>query len=610
MPDTRTPTPAAGTPNTGGDLPLLPRESLDRAVALVAAALGCDASALGGGATTPENGVQVVVAPAEGLAEPVFLEDALRSNAGLPIVAAARYAGARGYAAIPLMTRPLMPLGSEATPVPSRDGGALCIVSEAPRAWTVRERRILGAVAAMVAAELDVRRLLAESRAVEEQLRRPLLRDELTGLANRALLLERLAHAVERARRHKDFKFAILSLDLDRFKQVNNSFGTDVGDEVLNAVARRLEQCIRGEDMAARVTGDEYVVLLESINDDSDGGRVAERIRQALARPVETTEGDVYTSASIGIVLSTSGLEPGQVLLQRAGIAVSRAKAAGRRRYEMFDRAMQARAVARLRMETDLRHAIERNEFELYFQPLITLESGRITELEALLRWRHPERGIVPPLDFIPLAEETGLIVPIGSWVLAAACRQMVEWQKQFGARKESADSPLALSVNLSVKQLAQPGFVKLVSETVKASGMDPRSLKLEITESFMIDDPEGTRATLEELRSLGVKLYLDDFGSGYSSLAYLHTLPLDAIKIDRGFVSRMGDGAAHYQLVHTIRDLARNIGVLAVAEGIETAAQLSALRALGCESAQGYLFSKPIPPLEIEQLLKKDPRW
>ncbi|HEX2716790.1 MAG TPA: bifunctional diguanylate cyclase/phosphodiesterase [Gemmatimonadaceae bacterium] len=607
MPDIRTPA-APATPLTGEDLPLLPRESLDRAAALVAAALGCDAGPLG--TKVGDNGVHVIVTPAEGLPGPVFLEDAARANAEIPVVAAARYAGARGYAAIPLVTRPIMQAGAEMTPVPVRDLAALCIVSDVARQWAVRERKILGAVAAMIAAELDVRRLLAESRAVEEELRRPLLRDPLTGLANRALFLERLTHAVERAKRHKDFKFAVLALDLDRFKLVNNSYGTDVGDEVLNAVARRIEQCIRGEDMAARVTADEYAVLLESINDDSDGGRVAERIRQALSRPVETTEGDVYTSASIGIVLSTSGLEAPQVILQRAGIAVSRAKAAGRRRYEMFDRAMQARAVARLRTETDLRHAVERGEFELYFQPLVSLESGRITELEALLRWRHPERGIVPPLEFIPLAEETGLIIPIGSWALAAACRQMVEWQKEFKVTDANGESPLALSVNLSVKQLNQPGFVKLVNDTVRAAGMDPRALKLEITESFMIDDPEGTRATLEELRNLGVKLYLDDFGAGYSSLAYLHTLPLDAIKIDRGFVSRMGEGAAHYQLVHTIRDLARNIGVLAVAEGIETLSQLSALRALGCESAQGYLFSKPVPPLEIEQLLKKDPRW
>jgi EAL domain-containing protein (putative c-di-GMP-specific phosphodiesterase class I) len=271
----------------------------------------------------------------------------------------------------------------------------------------------------------------------------------------------------------------------------------------------------------------------------------------------------------------------------------------------MFDREMHARALERLRTETALRHALERGEFELYYQPLVDLESGRVTELEALLRWRHPERGVVPPLDFIPLAEETGLIVPIGGWVLTEACRQTRDWQRRF-----AREVPLAVSVNLSVKQFGQTSFARTVSDTLRATGLDPRALKLEITESFAVDDADGTRGMLEELRRLGVRIYLDDFGTGYSSLGYLHRLPLDAIKIDRSFVMRMEEGPTHMQLVRTVRDLARNIGVAAVAEGVETAAQLTTLRALGCESAQGYLFSKPVPAYEIDQLLTKDPRW
>jgi EAL domain-containing protein (putative c-di-GMP-specific phosphodiesterase class I) len=284
---------------------------------------------------------------------------------------------------------------------------------------------------------------------------------------------------------------------------------------------------------------------------------------------------------------------------------MSRAKAGGRARYEMFDRAMQVRASARLRMETDLRRAVERGEFTLYYQPLVALETGRITELEALLRWRHPERGLVQPVDFVPLAEEIGLIVPIGSWVLGQACRQVAAWQRRYPQAE-----PLSSTVNLSVKQLAQPDFVAQVAETVRASGLDPRCLKLEITESFAIDDPDRTRETLTALRRLGVRIYLDDFGTGYSSLSYLHQLPLDAIKIDRSFVMQMDRGAMHLQLVHTVRDLARNIGVAAIAEGVETAAQLDVLRGIGCESAQGYLFSRPLPPEEIELLLERDPRW
>jgi EAL domain-containing protein (putative c-di-GMP-specific phosphodiesterase class I) len=324
---------------------------------------------------------------------------------------------------------------------------------------------------------------------------------------------------------------------------------------------------------------------------------------------VPTREGEVFAGASIGIVLSSSGLEPGDDanvrLLQQASVATSRAKAAGRGRYEMFDRAMQARAVARLRMETDLRVALERGEFELYYQPLVALGSGRVTELEALLRWNHPTRGLIAPLDFIPLAEETGLIIPIGSWVLSEASRQVREWQQRH-PRAE----PLTLSVNLSVKQFAQPDFVAHMAGTVRASGLDPHCLKLEITESIAIDDPDRTRGMLDELRLLGVRMYLDDFGTGYSSLGQLHRLSLDAIKIDRSFVMRMSEGPMHWQLVRTVRDLARNIGVTVIAEGVETTDQLEELRLLGCESAQGYLFSRPVPAGEMERLLKRDPRW
>jgi len=450
---------------------------------------------------------------------------------------------------------------------------------------------------------------LAECHAAQEELRRNATHDTLTGLPNRVLFLDRLSHAVQRGRRHKDFRFAVLSVDLDRFKAINDSLGVRVGDEVLVDHARRLEACVRSEDMVARLSGDEFAILLESLADDADAGRVAERMLRSLGVPVETREGEVFATASIGIVLSSSGLDGGDDanirLVQEAGVAMSRAKARGRGRYEMFDRTMQARAVARLRMETDLRGAVERGEFEVYYQPLVTLADGRVTELEALLRWRHPVRGIVAPLDFIPLAEETGLIIPIGNWVLAEACRQVREWQRRY-----PREAPLTLSVNLSVKQFAQPDFVAHMAGIVRESGLDPRCLKLEITESVAIDDPDRTRGMLEELRGLGVRMYLDDFGTGYSSLGQLHRLSLDAIKIDRSFVMRMSEGPMHWQLVRTVRDLARNIGVTVIAEGVETPDQLDELRGLGCESAQGYLFSRPVPAGEMVELLERDPRW
>ena len=522
-------------------------------------------------------------------------------RAAMPLVKAH---GAVSYAVIPLGDPRHGDNGSAGAAV-----SALCILSREPHEWTEAERQGLLVIASSLAAELRAQHELARSRSQEEVLRRRTLKDTLTGLPNRALFLDRVDHAVIRARRHKDFRFAVLSLDLDRFKGLNDSLGMDVADKVLVTVARRLEACLRGEDMLARLSGDEFAILLESLADDSDGGRVAERILRTLAVPVHTEAGAVMATASIGVSLSSSGIEPGpeaaMQLVQRSAAALTRAKQGGRARYEMFDREMHARAVARLRMETDLRLAVERGEFELFYQPLITLETGRITELEALVRWRHPQRGLVPPLEFIPLAEETGLIVPIGTWVLSQACRQMREWQERF-----PRETPLAVSVNLSVRQFIQPNFVRHVAEVVKASGLDPHCLKLEITESFAIDDPKGTRGMLQELRDLGVRIYLDDFGTGYSSLGYLHQLPLDAIKIDRSFVMQMNLGGTHLQLVRTVRSLAENIGVFAVAEGVETTEQLTTLRAMGCESAQGYLFSKPISAHEAGLLLETDPHW
>jgi diguanylate cyclase (GGDEF)-like protein len=556
---------------------------LERAMRLAGAVLGRD--------------TVVRVGPAAGTAHAVFHAMMSSQEGQLPAWCDAPLGPAGSFAVLPI-------------DVPGLAEGdiALYVMSDVPRPWTDGERTTLVALAEGLGAELWAHQELDHSRAEVRALRQHAMRDPLTALPNRALFLDRLGHAVERGRRHREFRFAVLLIDLDRFKTVNDSLGVQVGDEVLLAIASRLSACVRDEDSVARLSGDEFAILLESLADDSDAGRVAERMLTALAAPVATREGAVFPSASIGIVLSSSGLDAGDDahvrLLQRAGVAITRAKSGGRGRYEMYDREMQARATARLRLETDLRGAVERQEFELYYQPLVSLGTGRITELEALLRWRHPVRGLVAPLDFIPLAEETGLITRIGSWVLAEACRQMRIWQE-----RHPRDTPLSLSVNLSVKQFAQPEFVRHVSEIVAASGLDPHSLKLEITESVAIDDPARTRGMLEELRGLGVRMYLDDFGTGYSSLGHLHQLSLDAIKIDRSFVMRM-EQPMHLQLVHTVRDLARNIGVTVIAEGVETEAQLQILRDIGCESAQGYLFSRPIPVQEVGVMLQADPRW
>ncbi len=555
----------------------------------------------------PEGGlaIQLFVLPPSSDAYTSFCSDVReKSPDGSSFAKSAGDIGGAAYAAVPLV-RSDNGSAVQRAGNPSTTVGTLLVVLEEPHQWTKADEAAVRDVAALLAIDLELHQELAQHLLVEEELQEKALRDPLTGVPNSTLFLDRLAHAIERGRRHPEFRFAVLTLDLDRFQSINNSLGRDAGNEVLTIIARRLESCVRGEDLIARSGGDEFAILLESLSDDSDGSRVAERMQQSIAQPIETGEGEVYTSASIGIVLSSSGLTTPARMLQEAGIAMSRAKGAGRNRFEMFDSAMHARALARLRMETDLRHAVERNEFELFYQPLVTLETGRITELEALLRWRHPQRGLIPPLDFIPLAEETGLIVPIGQWVLARACSDMVGWQERF-----PRTAPLSISVNLSPRQFAQPNFVKTVAGTVAASGLDPHTLKLEITESFAIAEPARTRELLTELRALGIQIYLDDFGTGYSSLGYLHQLPLDGIKIDRSFVMQMDTGPLYRQLVHTVRDLAMNIGVIAIAEGVENKDQLAALRAMGCSSAQGYLFSRPVPVAEIEVLLGNDPRW
>ena len=473
--------------------------------------------------------------------------------------------------------------------------GMLWVLDSEPRSWSEEDVLAIRDLAAWVS--------------TEAHLRRHALHDALTELPNRSLFLDRLSHAVTRARRHKDFHFAVVVLDIDGFKAVNDSLGHCAGDALLIEVARRLETCVRSEDTVARLGGDDFAILLESLADEMDAGRVTERIRAALTTPVvlhaadgETAE--IFPSASMGVVTSSLTADGPAALLQCADIALSRAKRAGRSHFEMFDRVMQARALTRLKAETELHHAVDRREFVVYYQPMVDLRSGRVTELEALVRWQARQR-IVPPLEFIPLAEETGLIVPIGSYVLAQACRQLRAWHERF-----PRSAPLSISVNLSVREFTQRAFVDRVEETIRTSGIDPRLLRLEITESIAIDDKQRTLEMLTALRGLGVRIYLDDFGTGYSSLGFLHQWPLDAIKIDRSFVTRMHTEPTHLQLVRTVRALASNIGVAAVAEGVETEGQLETLREIGCEFAQGYLFSKPAPADEMEKLLSADPRW
>jgi diguanylate cyclase (GGDEF)-like protein/PAS domain S-box-containing protein len=430
---------------------------------------------------------------------------------------------------------------------------------------------------------------ITDRKRAEDRLLHDAFHDALTGLPNRALFVDHLKLGVQRARRREDMLFAVLFLDLDRFKVINDSLGHMVGDQLLVGIARRLETCLRPGDTIARLGGDEFTVLLEDIADEEEVIEVAQRLQKELTQPFNLGGHEVFTSASIGIALSTTGFEKPEDLLRDADTAMYRAKSLGKARHELFDRGMHTRALSQLQLETDLRRAIDRQEFIIHYQPIVSLENFRLAGFEALVRWQHPERGLIPPTDFIRIAEETGLIVPLGHWVLREACYQMREWQKII-----PADPPLSISVNLSSKQFMQPDLIGQVKAVLDESKIDPRSLKLEITESVVMENIEAATEMLKQLRDLGVELSIDDFGTGYSSLSYLHRFPISTLKIDRSFVSSMADNNENTEIVRTIVMLARNLGMKVVAEGVETKEQLAQLRALECDYGQGYFFSRP----------------
>ncbi|GBD32497.1 putative signaling protein [bacterium HR33] len=436
---------------------------------------------------------------------------------------------------------------------------------------------------------------ITERKETEARLMYDALHDPLTGLPNRAFFLTLLDRSIRRTKRRRDYLFAVLFIDLDRFKLVNDSLGHGVGDQLLVELARRLKSCLRPGDVVARLGGDEFTVLLDDIRDASDATRVAERILNELQAPFNLGGHEAFTTASIGIALSTGGHELPEYVLRDADTAMYRAKARGKARYEMFDEAMHARAVAQLKLETDLRRALTRNEFRVQYQPIIELASGMISGFEALVRWEHPERGLVPPGEFIPIAEETGLVVPIGRFVLETACRQTAEWQRKYPAYRD-----LSISVNLSVRHFQRPDLVEQIMEVLEVTGLPPRSLRLEITESVLMDDPETNRETIRALRQRGVQVQIDDFGTGYSSLSYLQRFSVDTLKIDRSFIS----GGGTWDIVQTIVGLARDLGVDVIAEGVETEEQSRRLRALQCHRAQGYLFREPVDAETAERML------
>jgi len=438
--------------------------------------------------------------------------------------------------------------------------------------------------------------------------------DPLTGLPNRLLFIDRLGRLIKHAKRRKDHLFAVLFLDLDGFKMINDSLGHLVGDQLLLAVSNRLEKCLRLTDTVARLGetftmarlgGDEFTVLLDDLKDLGDARLAADRLMKVLAPPFILGGKEVFTSVSIGIALSSSSYENPDDMLRDADTAMYRAKSLGKARYEVFDADMRASLVARLQLETDLRHALERGEFRNFYQPIVALDSGRIVGFEALLRWQHPTRGLVGPDQFIMVAEETGLIRELGWWNLREACRQLSEWKSQ-------SDNYLnfTMNVNLSAKQFLQPNLVEEIRDLVEELDFSPETLKLEITESTVMIDPAATAKMLQQIKDLGILLAIDDFGTGYSSLSYLHRFPLDTLKIDRSFISGVSDTGEGMEIAQTIMPMAKNLRLDVIAEGVETIEQVALLKKLQCKYAQGYFFSKPLAAAEVVELLEGAPVW
>lgn len=425
--------------------------------------------------------------------------------------------------------------------------------------------------------------------------------DHLTGLPNRDRFLDRLQHTLNRSRRRLEFQFAVMYLGLDRFKIVNDSLGHRVGDMLLRGVAESLIDCIRPTDMAARVGGDEFAILLDDIRDASSTLRVVNRIQQQLIVPFHLCGHQVYTNVSIGIAISTEEYYQGDDLVRDANIAMYRAKEQGGAGYVVFDKAMHEKAVQRMELEMDLRRAVKNGEFEAYYQPIVDLRTGHLHGFESLVRWNHPQRGLIPPGLFIPIAEETGMVIAIGRWMLEESCRQMQQWQKDF-----PEIPPLTISVNLSPKQLLSGNFLIEVDQILRKTGYPPHQLKLEITESVIMENTDHVLELLKQIKERSILLCLDDFGTGYSSLSYLHKLPIDVLKVDRSFVQDIETNQVTQNFVETIINLAHKMGLNVVSEGIELPAQSQILREMTCEYGQGYFYSRPVAQSEAEIFIVK----
>lgn len=439
-----------------------------------------------------------------------------------------------------------------------------------------------------------------DRKMAEEKLLHDAFHDTLTDLPNRTLFMDRLYHAVERAKRRENYLYAVLFLDIDRFKDVNDSLGHIAGDKLLIEVSMILAEGLRATDTVARLGGDEFVILLEDIDDISDATYIANRIQERLSSPFAISEHNVYISVSIGIVLSLTGYARPEDVLRDADIAMYRAKAHGKARFEIFDSAMRDRIMERLELERNLRQALDNEELRVYYQPIMDLSNDRIAGLEALVRWEHPARGLLYPAEFIPIAEETGLIVPLGMYVMREACRQMKQWHQNY-----PSEPPITISVNMSGKQIEEPNLITEICNILADTQLDPGCLKLEITESLIMHNVTATADVFKKLHELNVQIQIDDFGVGYSSLSYLSHFPLDTLKIDQSFVRALDRDKSHAKIVQAIVMLAQGLGLGVIAEGVETKEELEQIMTMGCEQAQGYFLAKPWDSETLEMLLE-----
>ncbi|MGI8640856.1 MAG: putative bifunctional diguanylate cyclase/phosphodiesterase [Pyrinomonadaceae bacterium] len=472
---------------------------------------------------------------------------------------------------------------------------------QAERERAEQAEKHVGELQHHIAEQDRISQALRESK---ERFRHAAFHDALTDLPNRNLFMETLKFSLEKNKQKPDFKFAVLFLDINRFKTINDSLGHSMGDKLILHVAKRLATSVREKDLVARFSGDEFAFILNNISDVNDAIQFAERIKNKISTPFNLSGRQVFTSFSIGIAMGNAEYEAAENVLRDADIAMYHAKE-NDKDWVVFDQKMHTRALTLLQLETDLRSAIERNELCMYYQPIIGLDSMKLSGFESLVRWNHPQRGLVPPSEFIPVSEETGLIVPMTLWILRTSCRQLVEWQRKYPDSKD-----LVVSVNLSGKHFAQKDLVGQIRSILIETQINPACLKLELTESAVMENAERVISMLQEIRELGIHLSIDDFGTGYSSLSYLHRFPINTLKVDRSFVGTMEEGTENGEIVRTIVALAKTLNLNVVAEGIETIHQLHQLRVLGCEYGQGYLFSRPVPVEEAEKLLNDKSRW